>query len=524
MIRGGLARWLHSPRESKDDLEGLSQSIGQLGGRLTHQLNGTEAAVKAEVLRSALAASHQVTGELANDINRMENAVVGALQHQAAVLARLETALSLMLHGLTALEARMARRLDCAMQGLAQTGDGEATQPQAAAGTGLANALTSIEEGVVKALEQQAARLDAMQQALATLPEGLSAMEVRIVRRLQGSTPIGNGDAPSLEATFVDNLAARLAVVEQASARLPNEIAATESRLNTQLGIGANQLNAAQNYILTAIAEQAGRVEALGARFDGLDKLRELDARLSALNARGVAALIARAAQHEIYPRIATPTDVPNLETQIAQFRAAAPLNVEAWEQAFRRGAEANLVTFEGNLSHDGHLGANYFRMFVNIHARGRILDIGCGPLAMPEYLRDWPVEQIAGVDPLAPFAPHPFKFVQTFAETLPWPDASFETVIIGTSLDHVYLLDRALAEIKRVLVPGGRLLVWTGLLEATEPYDPYAGVVTQPDPYHLFHPGRNWFLKLFQDDYVLIERMDSVASAELIAFERKIG
>jgi SAM-dependent methyltransferase len=128
----------------------------------------------------------------------------------------------------------------------------------------------------------------------------------------------------------------------------------------------------------------------------------------------------------------------------------------------------------------------------------------------------------LAGFDPLKPLAPHPFPFAQSLGETVPWPDNSFETVVVATSLDHVYLLDKALAEIKRVLVPKGRLILWTALLPETPPYDPYGPQITPPDQFHLFHPGRNWFLALFEADFDLIERMPTVAQAEMIAYQLK--
>lgn len=54
-------------------------------------------------------------------------------------------------------------------------------------------------------------------------------------------------------------------------------------------------------------------------------------------------------------------------------------------------------------------------------------------------------------------------------AEALPFPDRSFDCVTMAFGLRNVTHKDRALAEVLRVLVPGGRLLV----LEFSKPRDP---------------------------------------------------
>lgn len=57
-------------------------------------------------------------------------------------------------------------------------------------------------------------------------------------------------------------------------------------------------------------------------------------------------------------------------------------------------------------------------------------------------------------------------RFVQALGERLPFPDAHFDFVTMGYALRHVPDLDQAFEEYRRVLKPGGRLL----LLEITRP------------------------------------------------------
>ncbi len=59
--------------------------------------------------------------------------------------------------------------------------------------------------------------------------------------------------------------------------------------------------------------------------------------------------------------------------------------------------------------------------------------------------------------------------YVQADAEQLPWPDESFDRVTIAFGLRNVTRKERALAEMHRVLKPGGRVLI----LEFSQPVAP---------------------------------------------------
>lgn len=226
----------------------------------------------------------------------------------------------------------------------------------------------------------------------------------------------------------------------------------------------------------------------------------------------------------EPVPAVAPPA-ATDLQEQLQRLRELAPLNFDAWLERFEAGRVEYEKRDAQSLSTREHREAFHFRQFLAIYARGRVLDIGVGPLAVPSYLADIPLERLAGIDPLPPFEPHPFAFAQAVAESIPWPDASFETVVIATSLDHVYLLDVSLAEIERVLAPGGRLLIWTGIFPETAPYDPYAATIEPPDAFHLFHPGENWFPQFVESKFKLVERIDTEVigyANALLAYEKR--
>jgi ubiquinone/menaquinone biosynthesis C-methylase UbiE len=100
--------------------------------------------------------------------------------------------------------------------------------------------------------------------------------------------------------------------------------------------------------------------------------------------------------------------------------------------------------------------------------ARGRVLEIGIGSgRNLPFYRRD--VERVLGVDPseelLAMAMPRtawthfPIQLRQAAAEELPLDDRAIDTVVMTWTLCSVADPVRSLAEIRRVLRPGGSLL-----------------------------------------------------------------
>lgn len=100
--------------------------------------------------------------------------------------------------------------------------------------------------------------------------------------------------------------------------------------------------------------------------------------------------------------------------------------------------------------------------------ARGRVLEVGIGSgLNLPLYHRD--IEGVIGVDPSpellamarrnAIWTHFPVELYEGAAEALPLENASVDTVVMTWTLCSVTDPARALAEIRRVLRPGGRLL-----------------------------------------------------------------
>ncbi len=117
----------------------------------------------------------------------------------------------------------------------------------------------------------------------------------------------------------------------------------------------------------------------------------------------------------------------------------------------------------------------------VRIEPGHRVLDVACGTGVLGRHARSrvGPDGSVAGVDPDAGMLAVAEKLEPTIewrlgtAESIPFPNESFDVVVSQFGLMFSTDRSRALREILRVLVPGGSLsiAVWDSL-ENSEPYD----------------------------------------------------
>jgi len=96
-------------------------------------------------------------------------------------------------------------------------------------------------------------------------------------------------------------------------------------------------------------------------------------------------------------------------------------------------------------------------------------LDVGCGILPLPGYMKHAPSVRFTGVDPMDG-EKRKFSFVQCRAEELPFADQEFDAVLFATSIDHVEFPDRAVGESFRVLKSGGYLILWGSFRDEADP------------------------------------------------------
>ena len=105
-------------------------------------------------------------------------------------------------------------------------------------------------------------------------------------------------------------------------------------------------------------------------------------------------------------------------------------------------------------------------------HLHGRLLDVGCG---RKPYERLFRVEEYVGLDLESDrarsvgVADHYYD-----GERFPFVNASFDSVLCNQVLEHVFNPNEFVAEIHRVLKPGGRLLLTVPFVwdEHEQPFD----------------------------------------------------
>lgn len=109
-------------------------------------------------------------------------------------------------------------------------------------------------------------------------------------------------------------------------------------------------------------------------------------------------------------------------------------------------------------------------------HCRGDLLDLGCGRAPLYILYRD-----LASTNTCVDWAGSPHDVCHAdllcdLNEPIPLPDASFDTIIFSDVLEHLYRPHQALLEIRRLLRPGGKLLMNVPFLYwlHEEPHDYY--------------------------------------------------
>jgi SAM-dependent methyltransferase len=89
----------------------------------------------------------------------------------------------------------------------------------------------------------------------------------------------------------------------------------------------------------------------------------------------------------------------------------------------------------------------------------GRMMDFGCG---LKPYRNMFDVDEYIGVDYQAEGETYEQSAVDVFYDgrSLPFPDGHFDSIFSSEVFEHIFNLPEILPELKRVLKPGGRILI----------------------------------------------------------------
>lgn len=326
---------------------------------------------------------------------------------------------------------------------------------------------------------EQRAQVDAVLSALRIL-EGAQSLQAGLLSDLRSRF---DGMKMGQIETVLNDLGSQIKSLQNSQFEMTNRLIHLDTSLHTRL-------NTLENEQLASISEDIHQLTAL--HFELHSSMRERST-----------------VEVSDSKRRKERADPQPFERILEQAKNDFPRIFPLWAERLEEMQGAFLETKVGNAAHAGDSASRVFRSFVELNAIGRLLDVGCGIFGLPYYLASYPEKLVSGIDPLQPTAAMQFEFVRGLSEYLPWPDDSFSTVVSATSLDHCLSLERSLAEIRRVLRPGGRFLLWIASIAGAPRYQPDREDFVPADRFHLFHFDVSWFQPVLEDTFSVAERVE---------------
>lgn len=146
-------------------------------------------------------------------------------------------------------------------------------------------------------------------------------------------------------------------------------------------------------------------------------------------------------------------------------FRAAMK-NPDRWrptKYVYRRGRlmgsrDTREVAAASRLNAD--LVAGFYHRALPIHARGRLLDLGCGKVPLYQAYRNFVTDTVCVDWGNTRHKSEHLDFECDLTQILPLDDEMFDTIILSDVLEHIPNPTQLWSEMRRVLAPGGKILL----------------------------------------------------------------
>ena len=135
--------------------------------------------------------------------------------------------------------------------------------------------------------------------------------------------------------------------------------------------------------------------------------------------------------------------------------------NYLSWRRLQDEAEDSYAVRVDGHFSIDSYQPAIDFGDILASLPIRDCLDVGCGALPLPAYMKPGKDIEFSGVDPMDLPVSRTFPFVRAYGDFLPFKDGSFDAVAFPSSLDHTLNPLKALEEAGRLLYSEGYLCVW---------------------------------------------------------------
>ena len=297
------------------------------------------------------------------------------------------------------------------------------------------------------------------------------------------------------EVTGLEELRQTVMAVSQTTANSAQDIKELLNLVKTKLEVpvqtmGPDFLSGMAN----EINELLNTAKVVQQQTNSLSPLLDAIGRAHAIRSGAYAADATQADPASLTPNAERPqAESQSLQDYESLLNELDPKLYPTWCQLFQNGAEEYHDDPDASCSKEGNAYSDLFRCYLKIYARGFLLDIGCGTEGTPGYLSHYPPNLLFGLDPREAAGEENFEYIQGFNEFLPWSNDAFDTIVSGTSLDHVLSLNKSLEEVQRVLKPEGLYLVWLASIPGAQPFEPHREDYEAVDEYHLFHFDRSW-------------------------------